>query len=52
VVAIDSSDGQPKFVVGVKVEFIVNGNCGLSELGTNSDGLKDLALTANGFAFN
>lgn len=51
-VAIDSSDWQSEFADGVKVEFIVNGNYGLSELGTNSDGLKDLALTANGFAFN
>lgn len=49
---MDSSDGQPEFAEGVKVEFIVNGNDGLSALGTNSDGLKDLALTTNGFAVN
>lgn len=52
VVVIESSDGQLEFAAGVKVEFIVNGNYVLSELGTNSDGLKDLALTVNGFAFN
>jgi len=43
----DSSEALVEIVEGAKVFFIANGN--LSALGTNSDGVKDLALTVNGF---
>lgn len=42
----DSSEALVEIVEGAKV-FIVNGN--LSALGTNSDGVKLLQLTVNGF---
>jgi len=45
---MDSSDALVEFAEGANGLFIANGN--LSALGMNSDGVKFLTLTVNGFA--